>query len=195
MSAVLILMGLGISVFSAPVLKVMAGPEFWNAADAVPFLIAATIFGYFVELSAASFLARGETGWLSRNNYFTAFTVTLLYFAMIPPFGYVGAAAALALSQLLRFIVINNSARNRDVPCVHLRPLAMMMLVSVVGCAAANHVLANDNIWVDIGLKSLAYIVSAALIVGVLWADPKSREQLQSLLRRAKRRMLSADGS
>lgn len=192
MSAALILVGLGVSVFSGPVLKVMADPQFWNAAHAVPFLMAATIFGYFVELSAASFLARGETGWLSRNNYFTAFLVTLLYFAMIPLFGYVGAAAALALSQVFRFVVINSAARNRDAPCVHLRSLAMMMLVFVAGCAAANRFLVEDNIWADLALKSLTYVVSAGLIVGVLWADPKSREQLRSLLSRAKHHMSRA---
>jgi O-antigen/teichoic acid export membrane protein len=159
----------------------MAAPEFWDAAHAVPFLVAATILGNLTDLNTASFLAKEQTGWLSKNNYVTAIIVTGLYFSMIPLFGYVGAAAALAGGQMIRLLTIHHSARKRAYVDTSLRPLLVMGLIATAGYAIANYVLAQDNLIWDIAVKSAVFAVTACTIVAVLVTHEQSRERLAAI--------------
>jgi O-antigen/teichoic acid export membrane protein len=184
--AMLAIAGLAISIFSAPLIKIMASIDFWGSAQAIPLLIAAGIFSYLADLSNVSFLERGETGWLSKNNFITAITVTVLYLTLTPKFSYVGAAAALALSQLIRLLIINSVAKKREGVYAQLGAPALMALIFGAGYISANNLFAHPNFWLDLAVKFLVLLISVLLIGVILWRNPACRQQLTEAINKLK---------
>ncbi len=130
-STLMIVAGLGVSIFSPMAISLMAAPEFQAAANAVPFLTFGAIFGCLTIFCNFSFLLKEKTGWMSRNNYLTAVIVTILYMLLIPPLGFVGAAAALAAAQAAQLYIVNRAAKQHYDMQISLTPIALYTAMSI----------------------------------------------------------------
>ncbi len=180
-SYLLITVGLGISIYSTTVLQIMAAASFRGAARAVPFLICATILACFTELTSARLLASGETKWLSRNNYVTAMFVTILYACLIPIAGFVGAACALALSQLIQFGIVQNAVRKRYGLAIDFRPIYTMGAAAAAAYCIANAAFVQLNLIQDIVLRTVVYFLAATLMLWILLSNREAKGRLLEL--------------
>ena len=163
-STLMVLVALGVSIFSGPVIRIMSDPAFHQAADAVPFLAFATVFGCLTVFSNFSFLVKEKTGWISRNNYLTAIVITAFYLILIPLAGFVGAALAVMLAKCIQFLIVHHAARRFYDMKISLKHLMRMIFFSATSCFVSNIFLVRDKIIEDIILKSLFFLVASMFI-------------------------------
>lgn len=102
-TALLLISGVWVSTFSPIAIKLMSAPSFHPAITAVPFLILAGIFQCLTIFNNFSFLITNNTIELTKNNLLTAVIITIFYATLIPSFGFVGAAAGLALGSVAQY--------------------------------------------------------------------------------------------
>lgn len=182
LSCILLIGGLGVSIFSDPVIRVMSAPSFYPASAAVPFLLLSTIMASLTEFSSVKFFAGGKTGWLSKNNYLIAIVITALYFIFIPILGFVGAAAALATAQVIQFVSVHRTAQKEYGFKISLSPLAQMIGLCAIGYTLANYVFNQKNIWFDIPQKAVVWAITTGVLLAMLCRDQSNRERLAAVL-------------
>lgn len=184
----LMLCGLGISIFSGPVIQIMSSKEFHGAAAAVPFLILAAFFHCCTGFTNFSFMVKEKTGRLSINHYITAGVVTVLYVLLIPILGFVGAAMALAGAHVIQFLIVYYSARKHYDMGISLVPVALQLGAYTFACGLNALIPADLSLTWDIAQRMGVYVLGAALLIGIasLDADLRSRfgELVSSLQRR-----------
>lgn len=184
-SAMLVIGGIGVALFARPTIEIMSADEFHGAYNAVPFLTCGVIFGCLTNYSNFSFLVKEKTGWISKNNYFTAVVVTVFYLVFIPEHGFVGAAAALALAQVVQFFIVQRAARKHY--DMNLPTTALLIYVAVgVACVLTMSALAPSNIWSSIGLSAVISAMGASVITAHLIRNPMIKQQLTTVLKRKK---------
>ena len=103
-AALLLISGFTVNIFSGTIIVLMSDPAFHPAINAVPFLVIACIFQSLTIFNNFSFMYKNKTFELTKNNIFTAIIVTILYFYLIPKYGFGGAAAAAALGYLAQYL-------------------------------------------------------------------------------------------
>ena len=182
-STILVIFSLGISIFSGPVIRIMAAPEFHDAVEIVPFLTFGTLFAALVEFSNFGFLVKERTGLISVNAYLIAILLTGLYFYAIPTYGYIGAAVAIMLAQAAYYYLSNWTSKRFYDPGISLRPLVAMVVIAAAGCWIANVLLVNENIWIDILVKILVFSCVSAVLVLILLRDPEQRKRADGLVK------------
>jgi O-antigen/teichoic acid export membrane protein len=174
-STVLIVVGLGISIFAQPIIRIMSAPSFHSAAQLVSFLTLGAVFSSLTTFVNFSFLVSERTHQISQNNYITVIFITLFNLLLIPRVGDVGAAIALMLALCLQFILAQRAARKCYDMQVRPQALIPMITIATLGYIAANYAAVILNIWLDVLIKSAIYCVSAFAIAYNLWRNPKSR--------------------
>jgi len=169
----ILLMGaaLGISLFSKPVIMLMASPEFYPAANAIPFLCASAALSCLNVYCNLPFLVSDRTLWISKNTYITAGILTILFVVLIPSFGFVGAAAASSTAFLVQFLLIyyrGKSLYNMHIP---VNILIKSLLVFSTG-SAISFLIQIESITISIILNLLLYLIFGGVLVIMLLKDP-----------------------
>lgn len=180
-STMLVMAALGVSIFAERVIRIMADTTFYRASQAVPFLAIATVFSSLSMFSNFSFLVKEKTGWMSRNTFLTAAIITPLYLVLIPVYGHVGAAIALTVANGTQFLIIHISSRRVYDMGISLKPLAMMILTSVIVFVFANLVWGRENLLEDIAVKSLLFVTAGTIILFPVWQKVETRNLLLDL--------------
>lgn len=157
--------GLGISIFSQPVIRFMAAKSFYGAAAVVPILTFGIILSSLTSLFNFSFIATGHTKVHSVCQYFTAIVITILYVTLVPAFGLVGAAAAQCLASVVAAGCIRQVSRRYYDPGFNLAPLGAFTLIGVVAYSCSNIFLQVHNIELDLAVRLLVLLGAAALMV------------------------------
>ncbi len=180
-STFLVICSLGISIFSGPLIIIMAAPEFHDAGSVVPFLVFGTLFAALVEFANFGFLVKENTAQISINAYLIAIFITVLYLFTIPEYGYMGAAVAIMIAQAAYFYLSDWKARQLYDPKISLLPLALMISVAAIGCWIANVLLASGNLLLDIMVKIVVFIGVAGMLVMILVRDEEQRKRVDAL--------------
>jgi O-antigen/teichoic acid export membrane protein len=179
-ATLLVLTGLGISMFSEPVVRIMAGPEFHDAYRAVPFITLSALVHCLTDYCNFSFLVTGKTSWITRNFFSTAVGITILYLIFTPFFGFVGAAIALLLAETAQFLFMQRAAKKLFDMQIHLRPLFAAVAIAAAGYVVGAILLRQQDIIIDIGVKAAAYAVFSALLVAYVVRDLGSTSVLRT---------------
>jgi O-antigen/teichoic acid export membrane protein len=171
---------LGVSVFAAPVIHLMADQGFHAASKATPLLTIGATFSSLATFFNFSFLVKEKTFWISKNNFLIAALVTLLYLALTPIFGYLGAAAAICAAQVIQFFwVFHISKKIYDMKIKIASHMFMLGIISaasmLIGMTSWSERLIIDT------LLRIGLLLGTLLIIYCLL--PNFRESLQSFLR------------
>lgn len=148
---------LGISLFSRPVIRLMADSSYYAAADAVPILTFAGLFQCLVFYVNFSFMATNNTNWISKINYFVAAVATVLYLTLVPLLGFVGAALALLLIRMVQFVVTFIKAKAYYDMRLELMPFISMLVISCIGIVVAD-TLPSVSIAYEVLYKMLLFV-------------------------------------
>lgn len=121
LSFILILFGLGISLFVEDVLKIMSAPAFWPASKIVPVVVVAYIVQAWTSYCSLGIYLRGNTMQVTYGSIVASVAITASYLVLIPILGGMGAAIATLLAFLVRLVWIDYAARqhyNMDLPWI-----------------------------------------------------------------------------
>lgn len=103
---VLSLAGLGLSLFSDTIIRLMADQSFWAAGGVVPILVVGIIAMALVDFSNFAILIREKTVLIAVGTYLNAFVITIGYIVLIPMLGLYGAALVASFGALVQLLWI-----------------------------------------------------------------------------------------
>jgi O-antigen/teichoic acid export membrane protein len=103
-------LGLGLSLFGRPALRVIADPAYYSAANLIPFVVTAFIFQSWGSVVQFGIDAAERTKYATLVIWISAGVVAVLYALLIPPFGAYGAAAATVTAFGTRTWLLNHFA-------------------------------------------------------------------------------------
>lgn len=183
LTTLLFIAALGISIFSAPIIQLMAAPAFHASTWVVPFLCFGGLFGFLSMYTYFSFLVTERTGMIGRNNYITVAIVTALNLLLIPHFGFMGGGAAFFFALLIQFLLVRHASKRFYDMGQHLGPFFAMLGIAMLGYVCANVIFMHAQIWLRLAWQVLVFGIFAALLAGVLLKTSVDREQLMRFLK------------
>lgn len=177
-STLLVIAGLGISIFAKPVVQIMSAAEFHAAASSVPLLVLGMLFSSLANFCSFSFLITNRTRVINRNSYVTAALITVLNIVLIKPLGQIGAALALMIALGAQFFLIYVEGRRFFDMHIRLPPFLAMLAIAVAGFLVAGIAAAQVTDIVGFAVRVVVYVVCCVAFLGMLWRDPASKAQL-----------------
>lgn len=175
-TTLIFLVALGVALFGAPVIRIMAAPEFWPAAEAVPYLAFATVFQSLIFFNNFSLLVKEKTAWMTWNVYLTAAVATVFYLSLIPAQGFVGAAQALMLAQAVQFLIVFSVAKRHYDMQLSLKPLSVYLGVAVTALYLST-LFRNESLIHDAGIRAVIYIGACGFVSAYLLSNPRIRHE------------------
>ena len=133
----LVTMATGLAVFIRPVIRTMTTPAFHSAAYIVPVILLAYTAEAWNEAFRFGIDVSERTSLVTKATWTTVILVVLLYAALIPPFGALGAAGATATGSFFRASLMYRWAQ-REWPISYSfrRPLLLVGIGASVSLAA-----------------------------------------------------------
>ncbi|MDH5229693.1 MAG: oligosaccharide flippase family protein [Gammaproteobacteria bacterium] len=174
--------GLGLSLFSDTVIRLMADEAFWDAGKVVPIMTLAIILRYIAQFNNFGFLLKKKTGMLAKAAYLNAVIITIGFVVFIPVIGLYGAAVALifgSLAQLTWIEIRSKSLYYMELPWFRF----FVMTISWVACYCLSYLLPEQLLIGIIG--RLAIVLLFLILVFVL--PILSKEEKQQILVYAKK--------
>ena len=98
--------GLGISLFSGDVIRLMADEAFWPSGEAVPVLAMAAIVMSLTYFNNFGILLKEKTSIIAFGTYLNAFTITIAFLVLIPSLGVLGAAFSILIGSVVQLFWI-----------------------------------------------------------------------------------------
>jgi len=95
----------GVTFFAKPVIFIMSSYEFHASSVAVIPLTFSILFSHLIIFFNLSFLANDKTKNIAYLKYISALIMTVLYFILIPTFGFLGASVGLLISNFIGFLL------------------------------------------------------------------------------------------
>lgn len=168
---------LGISAFSTDLLRLVFLPEFEPARFVVPFSAFAYVLYGAYTIGATGLNVEGRTGLLPVTLGISAVANVVLNFALIPAFGYMGAAAATLLSYSL-LTVLTSAVGQRHYPVPWDIPRTVGALGLGMGLALASLVGPDHLAWRVACVGAYPVLLLPLRIVGrsdVAWLQTRLR--------------------
>ena len=163
-SALMFAGGLGISIFAAPVIRVMAAKSFYAASAAVPIIVFGGVLTCLRQFFNFSFFVTGNTNIHSLCQYGTALIITVTYVLLIPRFGLMGAAVAQTLALTINFFYVRILSRRYYDPGFSLVPMGLFALIGTVAYLCSNAILHPASLALDMLVRSFVMLVAVALM-------------------------------
>jgi O-antigen/teichoic acid export membrane protein len=110
-NVVLVTMAVGISLFVADLLRIMATPAFHPAAELVPVILVAYLLQGWTQVQDTGIHLRGRTEFLTLANWIAALVALAGYAMLVPRFFGMGAALATVLAFLVRYVVVYTTSQ------------------------------------------------------------------------------------
>ena len=136
MSAVLILVAAGLSLFSGDLFRVMTQPAFYFAAYIVPILAVVVLIRSAFMFCSFGVTLSERTRHVAEASWIKAVVATIGYLALIPYFGVFGAALTLAVATLVQFYWVNTKSMQYYDMELNWKPVSVMLVLSSLSVVA-----------------------------------------------------------
>ena len=172
MAIILTFAGLGITLFGETVIRLMADAAFYSAAVAIPFLVVAKIFGELTNFFRFSFLVTENTLFMAYIGYASAVSLTVFLVVLVPIYGFIGAAIAIMINNILVFVVFSRYSKkyfdNHIVFDLFVKLMSVLVVIIFINYLLGK---AEFSILWDLQIKiwlTLIYIIAIGVFV---WQD------------------------
>jgi len=125
--------GLGLSLFSKEVIKLLAlNPDYWAAYTVVPVIVLAYVFSGGKSVTSLGMYLTGKTRFIAYNTIFAMLLNIGLNFLLIPKYGMMGAAIATLITFIVLYVISQiMSNRFYKIPFDN-RKILNLLLLSIV---------------------------------------------------------------
>lgn len=173
-STIMVIAGLGISVFSEPVIVLMSAESFHAAVSTVPWLSLGFVLNSLVSFFYFSFMVTNNPKIFTYCHYLTTVVITACYLALIPPLGEIGAAAGQTLAYGINFVFCYYLSRRYFDHGIKLHLLAILIGIAAISYIASNVIFRHPDLIIDTLIKSVIYLLTTALILLVAARSAKN---------------------
>ncbi len=163
----LFVLAVGMSLFVHGVLRIMATPPFYGAADVVPVLLIAIIFQAWTGAQDVGIAISEQTKYIAIANWTAAAVVVVAYLALIPRFAGWGAAIATALAYSVRWALTYTFSQRLWPVKYNWKPVRILIALSVATVVASELITVHSMV-LALAARVSEYIIFAAL----LWSLP-----------------------
>jgi O-antigen/teichoic acid export membrane protein len=163
-------LGVGITLFVRPGLRVISSPEFFSAAYMVPIIVLAFVMQAWSAVVHFGMDAAEKPKYASYVMWISAATVIGLYALLIPRYGAWGAAFATLLSFILRTVLMNRFAQHVWPQTYHWGTHLVILGIGIVACGLA-WLAPVTGFWPELGVGIAAFALYVAGIA--LFAPPR----------------------
>ena len=172
----------GLSLFAKPIIQLMADEAFLPAALAVPCITLATALSCLVAFFNFSFHITEKTKVISRNNYISAFAITIPYILFIPKYGFLGAAIATALGAAFHLALTIQSSKKAFNMRISLTPIYLISGFLGVTYWLSGILVDGFSLSEEIVVKLIILTISGVLLVYGLRKVDYLREDIDTLI-------------
>lgn len=174
----------GMAVFSTSIIRLLAAPEYQDAARVIPVVcISMALFSFHQFVSIGAYVT-GRTGVLPAG-YIAALLVSLgLNYLAVPRFGYMGAAWA-SVATYATFNAVNHALCRRiyRIEFQHVRMLKVT--VASVGLFLIYHALPHHGLWLEITQQSLFVLLFPVALLLLRFFEGTEVERIKGAVARA----------
>lgn len=183
----LMIAALGLSLFADTIIWIIASENFRIASHAVPLIALAYVLNSLTSFFNFSFEVKSKTLVITKITNIVAVLITVLNILLIPVYGFVGAAAALAITSLMRFFISHHYSKDvLDLQLPLLRySLGLILVVS--GCAFILWFREKFDLIAYLGVTVLGFtVISTGAALIMLWGGRLDyvRDTLKSFIRK-----------
>jgi O-antigen/teichoic acid export membrane protein len=195
-SVLMFVVGLGVSIFSGPVIAAVAAPEYRDAYQTVPILAFCVILSSLTSFFHFGFLVTDRTKMHSASQYLTVVFITVGYLVLIPRFGLQGAVAAQGAAFAFNFLVVYFWSRRYYDPGIGLGTLAVFTLVLAGAYFCSDVLIQVHGVVVSLALKAMLFLGATSLITltgirAIRNSDPSTYASILLSLRKLSRPSLA----
>ena len=188
---VMLITTLGLALFGAPLIRLMADPSYHGAVAAIPWLCLTKLMYSAILYFRFSFLVTENTRWISRASYFSVVISTAFYVALIPKFGFTGAAIGLFLATTLQFML--EYFLGRRCYDMNVRPAAFMGIVAV--CYAllflSEAINPTEGFWTDTAWRGFVWLLLSSIPLAFMLRKPETREMIGEAAKTIRKRVIN----
>jgi len=180
-SSIFLTAALAISLFSLPLIDIMASSDFLPAAKIVPVLaltVVLTSLNFFFNFS---FFAKEATKIISRNNYISAAFITLPLLLLIPKLGYIGAAYAALIGGAFQLGLTVYSGKKQYDMGVTWKHFFLVLGACILTILIDMEFFQTLSLVTAIACKTVLLIVSSLVILVVIRTDNTIRKETNAL--------------
>ena len=160
----LIVSGLGLAIFGEVLVFLLADSAYHSAHKAIPYLVTANIFYCLANFYQYSFFITEQTRYISTTMNIAAVLITVLNLALIPIYGFVGAALSLMLSYICIFYLSQKFAKKLYDMKLPLYKLALSVLLAGIGLGVSTSLNIPAKTAAGIAADFLIFFIFAATI-------------------------------
>lgn len=111
LNLVIVTLGVGLCLFSTPVITIMSAAAFHPASAFVPVIVAAYLFQAWTDVAQFGIDVSEQTRYATIATWSAALAIVGLYWALIPAYGAMGAAIATLIAFAFRFLLFYHFAQ------------------------------------------------------------------------------------
>lgn len=183
-TALLVIAGTGVSIFSGVIINIMSTPSFHPAANAIPFLVVAAILQSLTIFNNFSFMFTDRTLEVTKNNAVTALAVSAFYFILIPMYGFVGASIAFALGATIQYSYALYNG-NKLYP-LKIRQTPLIISISILLISTLfDRALTSPELSFTALLEKSGIFLAASIIVAFYLSNSSERRKFKTLISNA----------
>lgn len=168
-SALLIISGVGVTIFSPIAIKIMSSEPFHSAVNAIPFLVIASILQSLTIFNNFSFMYTNNTFEITKNNIITALSITIFYFVLIPTYGFIGASVAFAAGSLVQYAYALKAGNKVYALGINQKPLILGIFTLALTTGIDYLLIPSNFSLMTISIKSVLVFSASALTVLILF--------------------------
>ncbi|MEQ9546532.1 MAG: oligosaccharide flippase family protein [Marinobacter sp.] len=183
-TALLVIAGTGISIFSGVIINIMSAPSFHPAANAIPFLVVAAILQSLTIFNNFSFMYTDRTLEVTKNNAVTALAISAFYFFLIPLYGFVGASIAFALGAAVQYSYALYNGNKLYPLKIRQKPLIMSISILLIS-TLFDRALTNPELSFTVVFEKSAIFLVASIVVAFYLSNNSERRKVKTLISNA----------
>jgi O-antigen/teichoic acid export membrane protein len=184
-SAILIISGVGLSIFSNDLLRIMTDPEFYSAGNVVCLLVLAAVLQSFTTFCNFGIMLEKQTRYMAQASWYKAAVSLASCLILIPYIGLYGAALALVVSNLFELYWVNMRARNLYDMQLKWSPVVLMFALASI-CTILAFMLPLDSLFYFLVRVSF-FIVFVLVVYFMPFWHHEDRVLMKSLIHKALR--------
>lgn len=180
-TALLVVAGIGVSIFSSVIINIMSAEPFHTAAKAIPYLVIAGIFQCLTIFNNFSFMLTDRTLEVTKNNAVTAIAISVFYFILIPFYGFVGASVAFALGSIVQYVYALYNGNKLYPLKIRQAPLVMSVLV-LLASTLLDQTITTSEFTIKVIIEKSGIFLVASTAIAFYLSTQSERKGLRALI-------------
>jgi O-antigen/teichoic acid export membrane protein len=169
-SAIVLIIGAGIALFSNDFFRVMTSENFYSASYIVPLLVVSALTYIYTLYCNFGALYCEQTQIIAVASWIKVIVATIGYLAFIPLYGVYGAAGTLAFSGAIELFWVHSKSKVLYDMGLNMKPVIIMFIAAVL-CVSFGFLLPEGGMFYFLIRLVIFFSLLAVVCILPIWSD------------------------